>query len=337
MKLAAVVRLALALICPGIATPQKSLTLADVLKQNTIPVGSTSNPAHLDEAITSYATLNTGKEFLIAYYLDDSHGELHFPLLLSRFDKALEMWQEASLNELKVLSPTGALGAGDDCLGSAVHLAASDNWYYLDLHLSPSAGCLVVLNRDLTVRNTLAGWVKALSKSGTLVYEGNMVHFAPLDPLTLFLYDPLQQKSEKIYPQSDDPFRKAFTKYLKNVINKKTCQENNWVCDPGEFESFLTGSIKINDQTHSLAFCVKFDTRGFLRREDAEPRWDNGKPETAQSESNWKCVYVYTLTPALDRREFPFRDLQAQFGVDSLGDLLTPEKLHQIFATLPSN
>ncbi len=71
------------------------------------------------------------------------------------------------------------------------------------------------MNHDLTVHQTLTGWTAAFFKSGLLVYEGNMVHFAPVHPVTLFLYDPVANKSREIYPQKNDPFRKNFSERLE--------------------------------------------------------------------------------------------------------------------------
>jgi len=212
----------------------------------------------------------------------------------------------------------------DDCIGSALRLEGNGNWYYLDLHWNPSAGCLVILNHDLTVHQTLTGWTAAFFKSGLLVYEGNMVHFAPVHPETLFLYDPVARKSQEIYPQKNDLFRKSFSERLKEVIDEKRCQENNWACDPNDFES-SAGPIEVNDETDSLAFRADFETVGFLEREEAE---DSGKWDDDD------YVYIYRLQP-LRWREFSVYDLKSKFATDSLKDLLTPEKLRQVFATPP--
>jgi hypothetical protein len=334
MRKAAVLFLFLGLFFAGYARARQPQTLADVLAMNEIPAASVSAPSHLDDEITSYATLNTDREFAIAYYLGNPEGELRFPLLLARLDKEAGKWQEASLTDLKVKAFAGLEGQ-DDCIGSAERIQTNGDWYYIDLHMGPSAGCLIVLNHDLSVHETLTGWSMAHFKSGLVVYEGSMIHFSPIEPMTLFVYDPVANRSETIYPQKNDPLRKAFSEYLKGLINDEICRENNWRCDPNEFESLIS-PVEINDETRSLAFEVHFDTRGFLRPKDAEPRWDNGKVETAESRVKWTYVYVYELMP-LRWRAFRLSDLKSEFGTDSLKDMLKHSKLDQVFATPAPN
>ncbi len=323
MRQVALVSLLLLLLFPKYVRGQQDPTLADVLKQNSVSFHLNS-VSHLNDSITSYATLNTDDEFLIAYYLVNPGNELHFPLFLTRFDKRSGKWQETSLTGLKVKMSEETDPETWDCIGAAVSLEGNGDWYYLNLHWNPSAGCLVILNHDLTVHRTLTGWTAAFFKSGLVVYEGNMVHFAPVHPETLFLYDPVAHKSQEIYPQKSDPFRKNFSERLEEVIDEKRCQENNWACDPDDFES-SAGPIEVNDETHSLAFRVDFETVGFIERYAAE---DSGKWDDDE------YVYVYQFDP-LRWREFSVYDLKPKFGTDSLRDLLAPEKLRQVFATPP--
>lgn len=314
----------LILLFPAYVSGQQNPTLADVLKQNSVSF-HLGSAAHLSDPITSYATLNTDDEFLIAYYRVYPGNELPSPLFLARFDKRSGKWQEASLTDLKVnISGETEPETQADCIGPALRLERNRNWYYLDLHWTPSAGCLVILNHNLTIHRTLPGWTEAFFKSGPVVYKGNMVHFAPLHPETLFLYDPVANKSQQIYPQENDPLRRNFSKRLEDVIDEKRCRENNWACDPDDFESGV-GPIELNDETHALAFRAEFGAEGFLSREQAE---DSGKWDDDE------YAYIYQFNP-LRWREFSVYDLKPKFGTDSLKELLAPEKLGQVFATPP--
>ena len=323
MRRAAVALLLAVLMFPVHAGGQQAPTLAEVLKQNSV-TAHLSSVSHLNEAITSYATLNTEREFVIAYYLVTPRNELRFPLLIARFDKRSNKWLEASLSDLKVkTSGDGQPVTQGDCLGSAVRLEGNENWYYLDLQLSPSAGCMVVLNHYLTVHQTLTGRTAALFKSGVLVYEGNMEQSAPVHPATLYLYDPVTRQSQKIYPQKRDPYRKEFSGRLAKLIDESRCRDNNWRCDPDEFESSIAQPIEINDQTNALAFRVVFGTQGFIPRDEAAHSGE---------EAVDRYVYVYQLKPQR-WREFSADDVEPSFGTDSLKELLTPRKMRRVFAT----
>ena len=304
------------------AVGQQNQTLVDVFKQNSIPFPPSAVP-DLNAPITSYATLNDDQEFLIAYYFVAPQNELRFPLRLTRFDKQAGTWQHVSLTDLKVKGFQGTKEEGQaDCIGSVLSVERNGEWYYLNLHWNPSAGCLLILKHDLAVSQTLTGSVAAFFKSGILVYDGNMVHFASVHPTTLLLYDPVTHKTQRLYPQKDDPFRDAFSVRLERVIDQKQCAENNWSCKPDEFTTDISYPIEVNDETNSLAFRIAFETEGSLTRERAESsgKWDD------------HYVYVYQLDPPR-WREFSAYDLKPKFGTESLKDLLTPEKLRQVFAT----
>jgi hypothetical protein len=322
MRSAAGVCLLLVLLFPVHAGGQQTQTLlADVLRQNSVAVHLNS-VSHLDEAITGYATLNSEREFLIAYYLVTPRNELRFPLLLARFDKRSNRWQESSLDGLKVNTSEGSAPTQQDCIGSAVRFEGNGDWYYLDLHWTPSAGCMVVLKQNLTVHQTIAGWKVAMFKSGVSVYEGNMIQFAPVHPATLYVYDPVTRDKQKIYPPKRDPFRKEFSGRLERLIDVSRCKSNNWRCDPNEFESSIVEPIAINDATHALAFRVVFGTQGFIPRDEAAASGEQAVD---------RYVYVYQLKPQR-WREFSADDVEPSFGTDSLAELLTPRKLRRVFA-----
>ncbi|MGC2321104.1 MAG: hypothetical protein WA463_00605 [Terriglobales bacterium] len=310
----------LALPC---AVAQQSQTLANVLKQESIPVPPASVP-HLNSQITSYATLNDDREFLIAYYLLNPQDEmLRFPLFITRFDKQAAKWQNIALRDIKI---TAALPGKEgqvpgECIGSVMRVARNRGWYYLDLHWTPSAGCLLVLKQDLSVFQTLPGSTAAFFASDLLVYSGNMVHFADVHPEALFLYDPTKRESQQIYPPKDDPFRRNFSARLAKAIDQTQCAARGWVCDPEHFASTVR-RVEVNDETQALAFQVDYTNEGFFTRGEAE---DTGIFDDDQ------YVYVYQLKP-LRWREFSVYDLKPDFGTDSLKELLTPARLQQVFS-----
>ncbi len=84
MRQVAFACLLLVLLFPKYVRGQQDPTLADVLKQNAVsfPLSSVS---HLNDPITSYATLNTDREFLIAYYLANRTKRAAFPAVCHAF------------------------------------------------------------------------------------------------------------------------------------------------------------------------------------------------------------------------------------------------------------
>jgi hypothetical protein len=308
------------LLLIGEAAAQQNPTLADVLKQEGIPTPGIS-VTHINLRITSYASLNDDHEFVIAYYLDNPKNELRFPLLVTSFDKHSGKWRHAELTGLKVLIFEGtAHEIEDDCLGSVLDISRHGDEYFLNLHFNPSAGCLLILDKDLTVSHTLAGWPVAFFKSGAFAWISDMVHFSDIHAETLFLYDPATGKSQQIYPQKNDPLRDDFSTRLEKAINKTQCAENNWACEPDRFATEID-SVEVNDETNALAFQAAFTTEGFLTREEAD------------SSGQWyddDYVYFFQIDP-LRWREFSIYDLKPKFGTDSLKELLSPEKLKRVF------
>jgi len=322
MRRVLVICFVLCLLFFGTAVAQQNQTLADVLKQHDVPFPPASIP-HLNSRITSYEVLDGDHQFLIAYYLDNPENRLLPPLFVTQFGRDSGKWQHVALSDMKFSGlPDAPRELRADCFGSVLKIEHHGGWYYLNLHLNPSAGCLLILNGDLSVSQTLPGWTAAFFSSGLLIWTGNTVHFADVHPETLWLYDPATQKSTQLYPQKNDPLRDAFSTRLERVINEKRCMQNNWGCNPERFSTEFR-SVQVNDDTHSLALHVTFEPEGFLSREESE---DNGKWDDDD------YVYIFQLSP-LRWRAFSIYDLQPKFGTDSLSELLTPAKLKQVFAT----
>ena len=273
----------------------------------------------VDAKTNGFATLMDADEGLAAYYLTGWNGEqLPRSIWISRLNKRTGQWQRGLLPTLQVQ----VLYTMTDCRGPINRFDKNAGHYYLGLDLTPSAGCILVLNQDLSVDNVLAGVIETFLPSGSLLYLGDMVHFADVHPETLWAYDPRKGVSTQLYPQSDDPFRAAFSARLAKAMNEQQCNTNNWGCDPSRFTSAIDLPIAVNDETGSFAFHVHLDPEGFVTYEEAQDsgHWDDDE-----------YVYVYQLSP-LRWREFSLYDLKPKFGTDSLKDLLTPERLAKVFA-----
>jgi hypothetical protein len=231
-----------------------AVTLADAIRAHGLAAG-VQDLANLDKPITSYSILDDGREFLIAYYLDDGTGLLNAPLFVNRYDAAARAWKSIEITDRAAQAPDMS------CLGSAVSIRASTHAIYLGTHLNPSAGCTIVLSRDLAVQGVLPGWVLALFAGGAIVYQRSQVHFAPTHYAELFLHDDPHHRDVQIYPRK--PYQRIRIDHMNRVrrvySDQEWCRNHNHHCDPERFDNFIVGDVAISDATSALAFQVWFD------------------------------------------------------------------------------
>lgn len=147
----------------------------------------------LDREITSYAVASDERWFAIAYYWHTGSDLLPPDLRVRTLDRRNNVWRSALLN--------ADVRQG----GSAVGIARRAGFIYLDLHISPSAGSLLVLSDNLKVRKRLYGWSSLILGDGRVLYENSMVHFAPAHPGSVSLYDPRSGLDTRVYPVTPDP------------------------------------------------------------------------------------------------------------------------------------
>jgi hypothetical protein len=295
-------------------------TLADTLRDRSIPVGSPPIQ-NANARITSFAELNNPADYLIAYYVDDGSGSLKPPLYIARYLKDSGAWHTAGLTDIKASFHDTQV----DCLGSALEIQRAGDYFFVDTHLTPSAGCVLVLNSDLTLKKSLCGWFLAAFRSGLLVYHKSEVHFAVTHPMEIAIYDLGTGRETQIYPPSRDAIRHEYEERIRRLMpGEDWCREHNSPCDPAEFSSELSEKVALNERTHSLAFVAQFDALGLIPREAA-----NRSPEL-----NMKAVYVFRLGPGPIRHcEFWFDDLKNRYGLNSVDELLTPAKIRELFSS----
>ncbi len=240
--------------CLMVVRPSSAGTLADAIRARGLTPSPQGLP-NLDRPITSYSVFQNREEFLIAYYLDDGSGALNEPLFLDRYNAATRVWTSTKITYADPkLTDTW-------CLGSAVSIKASPHGYYLGTHLTPSAGCTILLSRDLTVQAVRTGWVLAVFGDGTIVYQRSQTHFAPTHYAVIAVHDPMRARDVQIYPMKPyQPIRVEHIRRVRRVYSDETwCRVHNHHCDPELFDNFLTGDVAIDDATSALAFQVWFD------------------------------------------------------------------------------
>jgi len=183
----------------------------------------------LSQRITSFAVLDDETNFLIAYYIDDRSGFLSPPLYVARFVKKDQSWKTTALRKVEASFKTYQV----PCLGSALRIVQTTGFFFVQTHLNPSAGCLVILSEDLAVKKALWGGYLAAFRSGLLVFNRNQIHFAPTHPMEMAIYDLQRDVESDLYPPPADPFRAAFIEKLRAAKpGEDWCREHNSHCDP---------------------------------------------------------------------------------------------------------
>jgi hypothetical protein len=280
---------------------------------------------NLDQPITSGAVLDDAEQFVISYFVDDGTSHLNPPLFLNRYDRKRKEWKSATLGDARAKWQDMDV----DCLGSILSITAAGQALYLDTHINPSAGCLLVVSKDLKLQASLYGWLLSRLGDDQLLYQRSEIHFAPVHPAEIAVYDFRTQRDWTIFPaKPDQPVRKARTEQLRRFYEAHPdwCNQNNDPCDPEYFDSFLDGEVVTNSSDRSLAFVVSY-------KQEQMARGDVQKPSGPE-----KVVYVYRNvddSKKMEYREMLMSDVKARFGDAPLKKLLEPETIEKIFSASP--
>lgn len=233
-------------------------TLSDALRTADVPAQQFT-AAELGRNITSYA-IGGGGTYLLAYYTDDGSGTLQPPLHVIRYDRAKDDLRRADLRDAHALFQ-GAIPM--DCLGSADAIREYRGVIYIDTHVNPSAGCVIVLNSELSLKAALSGWLIGLLGSDYAILRGSEVHFMSVHPMHIEVYDLKRNRLAEVYPYSGDPQRREFSRLIEPLISRKWCMEYYARCDPEIFDTNLKGNVAVNETSRAFGFEAQFDAAGF--------------------------------------------------------------------------
>jgi hypothetical protein len=281
---------------------------------------------NLDKNITSGAELDDETQFLIAYYIDDGTSALNPPLYLERFDRKLGSWKSATLGEAEARSEN----LGVPCLGSILSVTAIGSRFFLDTHINPSAGCTLVLSRDMKLEAGLYGWVVGRLGTEIVIYHRSQIHFAPVHQAEIALHDLRTKHDLTLFPpKQKSPIRQARTQRLESFYqgHEEWCNKNNDPCDPAYFDSALEGAVATNEKEQAVAFLISYEQIQLVQGEVQKP---DGPKDVL-------LVYRRVGEEAkLEYREMLLGDAKARFGDLSLENLLKPEVLQKIFKEEPA-
>jgi hypothetical protein len=294
-------------------------TLREVLAAEKVPL-DVDTLHNLDAKISSGAELNDAQQFVIAYYLLDAAGQLNPPIFVDVYDRAIGRWKSVEIR-------AGAAkegGADDNCFGSVLAILRFSDTYALETHINPSAGCEIILSRDLKVKASLYGWIVGHFGDGGIIYHRSQVHFATVHPAEIAIYDPATGKDFNVFPHA--PFQEVRLQVIRELrefykTHQDYCQKADDPCDPETFDSSLEGKVVTDDREHAMAFVISYELQGYGQSDDKP-----GGPS--------EVVYVYRHVndeTKMEYREMLWSDVKAKVGDVPLEKLVEPAILEKIF------
>ena len=307
-----------------VSAQTQTRTLREVLAADGLTAANRTLP-NLDKRITSGESLNDSARYVVAYYLDNGTGVRSSPMFIDVYDRKVRTWKSAVVtgNGFQI-NAAGSPMSGELCLGSVLGIEASAESFFLDTHINPSAGCLLILSQDLKTRAALFGWYLARFSDDSVVYQRGEVHFAPVHPVELALYNWRTGREVALFPRK--PFQAVRLAHILRLreffsTREEWCKTNNDPCDPEQMDSSLVGDVATNDSEHVLAFMISY--------QQIQVTKDAQKPS---GPANVVYVIRHADDPArLDYREILLTDVEARFGKVTLADLLETKRLDELF------
>jgi hypothetical protein len=303
--------------------PGEGKTLRDVLAAEKVPPDAAALH-NLDAKISSGAELNDAQQFVIAYYVQDVTGQLNPPIFVDAYDRGAGKWKSGEIRP----GTAKEGGADDNCFGSVLTIAAFSDSYALETHINPSAGCEIILSRDLKVKASLYGWIVGHFGDGGIVYHRSQVHFATVHPAEMAIYDPATGKDFNVFPHP--PFQEARLQLAEKLrefykTHQDYCQKADDPCDPEQFDSSLEGKVVTDDREHAMAFVISYELQGFGQ--------DEHKP-AGPSEVVYVCRHVNDESK-MEYREMLWSEVKTKAGDVALAQLVEPAILEKIFGEKP--
>lgn len=261
MRLSSAILLS-AILC--LAPALRAETLASLLTAHNVP--TTVLPEKFrEQPITSFAFSSDNGPFLLAYYDDDGSGTLPPLLHVLRYDRQTKRLIRADLqgSAMKFHGFDDVIsGIPDICLGSALNIHEKNGLILIDTHVSPSAGCIFILTSGFRFSATLFGWTLG-QIDDNIIYEESMVHFAPIHPARVAIYNPRLRQRTLIYPAPADSARELFSAQLRKYMPpREYCAHQNIPCDPSEFSTDLQ-DLTVNESDRSFTFQIQMTPENF--------------------------------------------------------------------------
>lgn len=209
------------------------------------------------------------------------------------------------------------------CLGSADLITERYDNVYIDTMTSPSAGCILVLSSELSMKATLSGWVEGVIGADYLIIHESEIHFISVHPMRIAVFDLRRNRLTELYPPKRDMLRQQYSSLIRaHMPSEQWCMRTNSACNPGDFDNDLDGSVTVNQSARVFGFVADFSPAGFG---DA----------AAKSVPSEHVAYVFRLRHgAWQYREFLPAQLEKLFGITAIEKLVS-QKPNDAFARHP--
>lgn len=324
----AILRPAARLLLPALlllSGPLSGETVREALQEEGLTPGRL---LHLDRAIASacgYVFVATPQAAYMGFFLEEEFqpDRPSLPFHLLAWNKDAAAWRESTI---AYDASTWGLPLGLQAFGD--HL-------YIETHINPSAGYAVVVDaRTLTVCDAVFAAQIAAFSADTILYMASQVHFAPVHPLEVWLYDPGDKSHRRLYPHKPyPPVRARHIARLRAEFARRGrawFAEHNVPSDPEQFsESMDWENLAVNPAADALAFVASYEERETWPPERQER-------QTASPTTDVVCLFWHVRTPErMLYREILLRDVRRRYGDVPLATLLTPNRLQEIFSPQP--
>jgi hypothetical protein len=202
------VAIAALFLFPGLVDAHQQ-TLGGALSAAGVPTTGATQ-AELATPLTGWTSSHDGASYLLAYRVTSKSKQSVIHVL--RYDRNRRHLERTMLTDeprTRARFQRGQLMIS--CMGSPVAIAQRGRRVYLDTHLTPSAGCVLVLDQRLQIASTLCGWIIGYVGDRFAVVRESEIHFEfPEGQLALSVYDAATDRATPLYPVAGDPTVRAF-------------------------------------------------------------------------------------------------------------------------------
>jgi hypothetical protein len=170
----------------------------------------------------------------------------------------------------------------EPCSGALWDMTKIDDHLLISTNISPSASCVLVLNKKLAQTQILYGFGPERVGQNQIVLTDNMIHFAPVHPERLEFVDLRRRSTSQLYPPKGDSLRaRLIRENAEHMPSHQICMQMNDACDPKLFDESID-DFATNGQDHFALLVTQLATHAVPPGEPA-----------AKAGPQW-VIYIYT-------------------------------------------